>query len=350
MTRDQVDPEGDTSMGIVFFCQSCGARFDVDPRMAGKKGRCKKCGQHMAIPRAEELASSAAMPALAMAGVGGGVAAGASLGGPAVAASIGSLLRAGISQAVLAPITIDRMPMGPRKPTKPSPLDDAEDSKPYMLAQPVNQNRGRVKPQDHAVVRLWRNQLGGLQKLFRNISQAAYLLSVPFIMILILGAAVGSRSTALMGATAVVLLNVGRLIAGAANFSLVPFRDGINWKKMKKPAWRIAEPALTIVAVVLAFTFIPSLSQGRADSGNFADRVVSGAEDLKKEMKGEVDKVVDVDKLGTQAQQKLKELGDQAKDFDIKKLGAQAQDKLKQLGGSSNDGSTRPAPPRGGNH
>ena len=23
-------------MGIVFFCQSCGARFEVDPRMAGK--------------------------------------------------------------------------------------------------------------------------------------------------------------------------------------------------------------------------------------------------------------------------------------------------------------------------
>ena len=52
-------------MGIVFFCQSCGARFEVDPRMAGKKGHCKKCGQYMAIPRAEEIASMAAMPALA---------------------------------------------------------------------------------------------------------------------------------------------------------------------------------------------------------------------------------------------------------------------------------------------
>ena len=55
-------------MGIVFFCQSCGARFEVDPRMAGKAGRCKKCGQQMEIPRAEQIASMAAMPALAGSG------------------------------------------------------------------------------------------------------------------------------------------------------------------------------------------------------------------------------------------------------------------------------------------
>jgi hypothetical protein len=48
-------------------------------------------------------------------------------------------------------------------------------------------------------------------------------------------------------------------------------------------------------------------------------------------MKGEVDKVVDVDKLGAQAQEKFKELGEKAKDLDIDKLGAQAQGKLKEL-------------------
>jgi hypothetical protein len=41
-------------MGIVFFCRSCGARFEVDLRMAGKRGHCKKCGQQMTIPRADE--------------------------------------------------------------------------------------------------------------------------------------------------------------------------------------------------------------------------------------------------------------------------------------------------------
>ena len=64
--------EGMNPMGIVFFCQSCGARFEVDPRMAGMKGHCKKCGQYMAIPRAQEIASMAAMPALASGSARGG--------------------------------------------------------------------------------------------------------------------------------------------------------------------------------------------------------------------------------------------------------------------------------------
>ena len=41
---------------------------------------------------------------------------------------------------------------------------------------------------------------------------------------------------ALLGATAVVLLNIGRLVAGAANLAVVPLRDGVNAKKMKKPS------------------------------------------------------------------------------------------------------------------
>ena len=60
-------------------------------------------------------------------------------------------------------------------------------------------------------------------------------------------------------------------------------------------------------------------------------------------MKGEVNKVVDVDKLGAQAHEKLKELGDKAKELDVKKLGAQAQDKIKELGSSSSRG-RRPTP------
>ena len=91
---------------------------------------------------------------------------------------------------------------------------------------------------------------------------------------------------------------------------------------MKKPVRRVTEPALTIGLVVLAFTFIPWLSSGQSAKGSIADRIRAGAEDLKKEMKGEVDKVVDVEKLGAQAQEKLKELGDKAKEFDVEKLGA----------------------------
>src|SRR5262249_33395272 len=297
-------------MSIVFFCQSCGARFEVDARMAGKRGRCKQCGQHTTIPRAEELASMSAMPALAPAAV----AAGRPAPSPAVddgaGPSIGAWLRAGISQIGLAPLTADRMK--PVRPTRPSSLDDAEDSKPYALARPVIDDRGPVRIRDNIVVRLWRRELGGFQKVFRWLNESAYFVSIPFLMILLFGTAVKSRPLALFGATFVVLLNLGRLVAGAANLALVPLRDGLSARRLKKPVRRVVEPILTIALVVLGFTFIPWLSGRRTDQGSLTDRIRSGATALEKDIKGEVDAVVDkarrldVEKLGERARERLK--------------------------------------------
>ncbi len=272
-------------MGIVFFCQSCGARFEVDARFAGKQGHCKRCGQLMSIPHAEQIASMVAMPALVAAGVGSGHAAGAS-GKKDEGLVTGAWLKAALSQASLAPLTVDRMPGGLKRPTKPSPLDDAEDSKPYVLAQPVGQKRGSVRSHDNVVVRVWRQQLGGVQKLFRKINQTAYLFSIPFIMILLFGALVGSHQIALFGATGVVLLNIGRIVAGIANLAIVPFRDGINFGKMKKPFWRMIEPAITIVVVVAAFTYVPWLSGGKSAKGNIAERLRSGDREPERRYEG----------------------------------------------------------------
>jgi hypothetical protein len=168
-----------------------------------------------------------------------------------------------------------------------------------------------------------------LQRVFRKVHSAAYLISVPFLMVLILGAAVKNRQLAILGATAVVLLNIGRLVAGAANLALVPLRDGIDAKKMKKPLGRVIEPAVTIGLVVLAFTFIPWLSRGGAAKAGIAGQIQAGARDLSKEIKGEVDRHVDVNQLGAQAQQNIKVLGDKAKEIDVSKLRTQAQEKLK---------------------
>ena len=71
---------------------------------------------------------------------------------------------------------------------------------------------------------------------------------------------------ALFGAAAVVVLNIARLISGAFNLAVIPFRDGINWKRMKKPMQRLIEPAITIGLVGLAFAFIPWLSKGGTSS------------------------------------------------------------------------------------
>jgi hypothetical protein len=308
-------------MNIVFFCQSCGARFEVGPGMAGKKGHCRKCGQVMTIPKAEHLASMTALPAL-------GAISAAAVAVPTAAArapSMGGWLRSAASSVGLAPLTLDRVPIGMRRGAAPSPLDDAEDSKPYLVAGPeLAPSRGRSSGRPNVLLQLWRGPLGAFQKLFRKLNQTAYLVSIPFVMILLFGIAVKSRPMALFAATFVVLLNIGRIVAGIANLAVVPLRDGLNVKKMKKPLRRVAEPVVMIGLVILAFIFIPWLSSGKTGTGNVADRLRSGTRGLGKEMIGE------------------------ARNLDVKKIEAQAREKLKALGTEGPSGEATPKAPQPG--
>jgi len=241
-------------MSVVFFCQSCGSRFEVDEKAAGKQGRCNKCGQRMTVPKGEPIAPKAVVPALAAAAAGKGP------GAPAGSNWLGEMA----GNIGLVPLTSDDLPaIGKQKP--PSLADDWGDDKPYELAKPDRVSRGRSYTPVSRAKMLWRRQLGGIENLFRWINQTAYLLSVPFIMLLLFGAVTRNRHLAIIGAVVVVVLNIGRLISGFANLAVIPFRDGINWKRLKKPTRRLIEPVFTIGMVVAAFTFLPSLSgkQGR---------------------------------------------------------------------------------------
>lgn len=314
-------------MNIVFFCQSCGARFEVPSSSAGKKGRCKKCSQMMSIPEARELASMVAMPALASVGAGAGAG-----GGSAAVKSGNSLdwLKAASSNVGLAPLTMDRMPLGPgHRLSKPKYDDDLGDSKPYALAQPVRVGSSRPSGQVASGAKiLWRSQLGGVQKLFRKLNEWAYLISVPFLLLIVLGALVNNRSLALFSATIVVLLEIGRIATGVANLAVVPFREGIfqgimflippltffylssHWKKLKKPTMRIVGPIATVTLIVLAFTFIPRLRQdGKMPSAeNLQGQLRESVTSLKGEMSAEVKKAksTDLESLGKQAEEKLR--------------------------------------------
>ncbi len=91
------------------------------------------------------------------------------------------------------------------------------------------------------------------------------------------------------------------------------------------------EPLLTIGLVILAFTFIPWLSTGKAAKGSLGARLRSGAEALETDIKSEVERVAD-----------------KAKRLDLEKLGAQAQEKLKGLGSPSAGGAAKPPATEGG--
>jgi hypothetical protein len=314
-------------MSIVFYCQSCGGRFEVTPALAGKKGRCKHCGQQMQVPRAQELASMVALPAAAP---GKEPTAGARAGTAQVGrrtrgepASFAAVLRQAASSVGLEALSIDTTPLGSKKRTlAPSPLDDAEDSKLYELAGPdPNQRRGGGGAGAAAAVkRTWRREVGVVQRLFRWLSESAYLLSIPFIAILLFGTATKSRGVALFGATLVVLLNLGRIVAGIANLAVIPLKEGLNTRKMKKPLRRLLEPVLTIALVFLGFAFIPWLAPERDASQTLPERLKADAVGLGREMKGEVTGTlrkaegIGVQGLGAKAQEKLRTLGTGAVD------------------------------------
>src|SRR5262249_7838121 len=131
--------------------------------------------------------------------------------------------------------------------------------------------------------------LGGIQRILRWINETAYFISVPFIMLLLFGTAVRNRPMALLGAAVVVLLNIGRLATAGAGLASVPLRDGLNWKKLKKPLRRLAEPVMTIGLVGLAFLFIPFLSTGKPSTKGVAGRINAGLEALEKRALGELD-------------------------------------------------------------
>lgn len=334
-------------MNIVFFCQSCGARFEVSSASAGKKGRCKTCGQMMTIPKPHEVASLVAIPAMSAkeAGPGHAGARVVTKAAPRKAKSGDSLswLAEAPEDVALSPLEVHR------RPIKSAYDDDLGDGKPYAIGKPLKAARSIYsggKPANDVVI-AWRQALGVVQRTFRWLNETAYLVSTPFLMLILAGAIFRSRPMALLGATAVVLLNIGRIVAGVANLVVVPFREGIpqgitflippftffylskHWGKLHKPTMRIVSPALTIGAVFLAFTFIPSLRRdGKAPStANLKEELREGVESLEGEMVQEVKK---------------------AKSLNVESLEKEAVGKVRDAAGKLNSIGQGDAPPPSG--
>lgn len=232
------------------------------------------------------------------------------------------------SQVGLKPLSVAAMPAIRRPNLGPSPLDDASFSGLYVVKPPIVRPtvKGLGQPSKPAgfLTRFYRGKIGGVQGLMRFINESAYLLSVPFLVLLIFGVLVQNKPLAYLGATLVVLLNIGRFLSGLVNLVLIEFRasplKGIlflippinlfviagNWKKYRKPTLRIVEPALTLAAVVLAFTFVPWLtSTGEKRTGNLTDQLKQGVQELEAGIQ---------QKLGTLPAD-VKALPEQAKSF-----------------------------------
>lgn len=281
-------------MAITFTCESCEARFSVADRLAGKKARCKGCGRVLTIPEASRpVVAASTSPALARAAVGPG-------------AKPMAWLDAVTSQVALKPITMDKLQaLGRTAPRRPSMFEEDENTPagPYDLLSAPNlpavdaarAATGRAAPR---IVQDYRNALLPFQRLFRKLNEWAFVVSAPFLAIFMLAVAARNYSWAVLGATAIVLLNLSRLGTGLLNLFMIPFRDnpvqGVlflippftvvyciqNWNRVRKPVERVIGPALTIGLVVAAFAFLPFLNGGKKTEGTIAERLKAGASSL----------------------------------------------------------------------
>ncbi|WZO98607.1 hypothetical protein EP7_000187 [Isosphaeraceae bacterium EP7] len=303
-------------MAIVFFCQGCGARFDVSDDLAGRKARCKKCGHVAAVPPANPHAAAAILTPRPPREAGSPRPMQTPRPAMAVAGGTGPTWLDEVSVSVgLAPITAENLK--PVRMKAAGPLDNFNDDDGpdhYELASP-GRKAGKAPPRLAGkpvgrLTRAWRSLVRTGQKPLRFINDTTYFLSIPFLMMILLGAIIHSRPLALLGATAVVLLNAGRLASGLANLMLIPFKDGIpqgvaflfppfglyylarNYHRLHKPIKRVAEPLLTVGLVFLAFALIPGLGRAGApaDAG-IAGRMKAGAAALKRDMVDEVSRV-----------------------------------------------------------
>lgn len=272
-------------MVIEFSCPKCGMQFKVSASAAGKQGRCKKCGHQMKIPTQPPPAAA--------------VAASGMFRLPEIRASEQiprprerSAATPGADRerdekkpfvmpnsVKLAPITADfQKPLTRKK--KRVEEDDPASYKLKPLSRkyaPVGHGIPGAKPESPAQ-QMYRKQMRNLSGLFGKINDFAYLISIPFILLFLVAILIRNWELVLLGATVIILLNIGRIIATMAYLAITPFKEsamqGIlflvppltfyfiykNWKQMKRGAMRLIGPVLSVAAVILAFQYVPWLA------------------------------------------------------------------------------------------
>ena len=306
-------------MTIDFSCPRCGTHFKVDARLAGKRGQCKKCAHQIKIPAEPPATSVVASGMFQLSGV-----VRAESPAPSTARRPQEARQAPRSpkpkSVKLKLVSEDvRQPAGAGKKKPAAESDPAS----YTVV-PLNtdlvaakRRHEKTKPPSQLQSFYWQ-QLRKVFGLLRMANDFAYLISIAFFLLLLVAIVLRQRNLAVMGATGVILVNIGRLAINGFYVLIVPFKIGLKqgilflippftfyylvkyWARMKLAASRLAGPAIAILAVVLVFVFVPWLSSGDAGRASIRDRIRGEAGVLKEEIKGQLND-------GAQAVQKAAE-------------------------------------------
>jgi hypothetical protein len=351
-------------MLINFTCENCGKGFSVDEHSHGKRGRCSNCGHVMRIPGAlatdrAHVAAAAPSPEIKPESEPA-----FRLSPPEPPPVVGPLVPPFAEEHAPAqhPVILQqREPHqfagepGTRQPAAHEPhvrfelLDDDADRAAI----------GLVSPADHHVVQeiaeferdrrgykvigdrdglfsflglagsgpaswpyvKWRAAVNFVLKLLRWIDTWAYLISVPFIILMVFGITVENLGFVHTGAVVTVLANYGRFWADLLALFVRPYKDGplqglaflfppytiyylaTRWSYMKPILRRIATSCIPIVLVVLAYAFLPSINPAVKDASSVAAKIEQGKQELDKEINEHLQKI----------EKELTDLGDRRK-------------------------------------
>jgi hypothetical protein len=155
----------------------------------------------------------------------------------------------------------------------------------------------------------WRAGVGFVLKILRWIDTWAYLISVPFVMLMVFGIIVANRGFVHTGAVVVILANYGRFWADLLAFFVRPYKDGplqgvaflfppytiyyltIHWNRMKPIVRRIATSCIPIVCVILAYAFLPEVNPAVKDVRGVAAKIRAGKEEVEREIDSDLRQV-----------------------------------------------------------
>ncbi len=167
---------------------------------------------------------------------------------------------------------------------------------------------GRPGPASWPYVK-WKAAVNFVLRLLRWVDTWAYLISVPFIIVMVFGIVVENRAFVHLGAVVTVLANYGRFWADLLALFVRPYKDGpiqgmaflfppytvyylaTRWSRMKPILRRIATSCIPIVLVVLAYAFLPSINPEVKDVAGVTAKIEKGKQEVDKEIHEELQKI-----------------------------------------------------------
>jgi hypothetical protein len=150
----------------------------------------------------------------------------------------------------------------------------------------------------------WRAVITGILKILRFIDDWAYLISAPFLVLVLFAIVTSSRGLVHAGAVVVVVVNYGRFWADLIALFVRPFKDGpiqglaflfppytvyylfAHWDRMRPILRRILTSCIPIALVILAYAFLPSINPAVKDVKDVGARLQIGTEVLEKDIQG----------------------------------------------------------------